>query len=415
MSRAAAWIPGLAAIRAGRTGAGAVTGLLWLSQVLLWIGSGPRMARALFAPSAPALTLAAWCSLVVLAGTWICGRRLARPARTHPAGPWAASWRRLVSRRQDALALLGCSALLLIALEAPALVPHDPHRIGDGVASHHLPPSSRLHLVHTRDGSVMAANEVELEGDRVRLRRRDAWTSIPRGDLRGSRPRDWHETRFHLLGTDHLGRDLFSRILAGSRVSLGIGLLAALLAAALGASIGAIAGWSGPRVDALLMRLTDAALSFPRLFLVLLVLTVIPGSFTAVVVVLAATGWMAPCRLVRAQVLSLRERDFVQAARTIGRGGAGIIWRHLLPNAIAPLLVAVTLRIGDTMLIEAGLSFLGLGVPPPHPTWGNIISGGRPALVEAWWVATFPGLTLVAAVILFNLLSDGVRSALASR
>jgi peptide/nickel transport system permease protein len=191
--------------------------------------------------------------------------------------------------------------------------------------------------------------------------------------------------------------------------------LSALLAVALGALVGGLAGGSGPRVDGALMRFTDAMLAFPRLFLILLVLTVLPGSFTAVVVVLAATGWMGPCRLVRAHILALRQQEFVAAARAVGRARGGIILSHLLPNAMAPLLVAATLRVGDTMLVEAGLSYLGLGVPPPHATWGNLVSGGRPALVEAWWVATFPGLCIVGAVIAFHLAGDGLRQALSRR
>jgi peptide/nickel transport system permease protein len=359
------------------------------------------------------LSLAAWGSLLLLVSGWLIGLPAGRAAEDE--GPWTRMTRRFAARRAARAGLLACTAYGAVALLAPALAPHDPNRIGDGVASHSLPPLSRLHLIKMRDGSTVAANDIDLVGDTVRLRRGRIWTSAHRSELSGARPRDWHRPRFHLLGTDHLGRDLLSRLLVGSRVSLGIGLLAALLAVALGALVGGGAGWAGPRLDAILMRFTDAAMSIPRLFLLLLVLTMLPGSFLAVVAVLGATGWMRPCRLVRAQILALREQEFVEAARAAGRRGTGIVVRHLLPHAVAPLLVATTLMMADTMLVEAGLSYLGLGVPPPHATWGNLVSGGRPALVEAWWISTFPGLAIAGAVIAFHLVGDGLRRALGPR
>ncbi|MFQ5718427.1 MAG: ABC transporter permease [Acidobacteriota bacterium] len=408
------WLPGAGLWRSGRRRRATVTGTILLSQAILWLVRGTTLGPALLGRSGADLGLAAWFSLLLVGAAWWAALPGAGLAPDHRSpGPWRGTWRRLVSRRRDAIAVAGLFLLLILAVEAPVLAPFDPDEIGAGPASHHLPPLSRLHLIHTRDGGVVAASAVEFDGDAIRFRRGDRWTRLARSALRGTRPGAWHEVRLHLLGTDHLGRDLLSRILLGSRFSLSVGLLAALLAAVLGAAIGGTAGWAGPRLDGLLMRATDAALSIPTLFLVLMVLAVVPGSFIAVVIVLGATGWMGPSRLVRAEVRSLRHRPFVEAARVIGRRGPGLIGRHLLPNALAPLLVATTLRVGQTILLEAGLSFLGLGVPPPHATWGNIISGGRPALIGAWWVATFPGLALVTAVVLFNLVGDGVRQALA--
>ncbi len=406
------WLPGAGAMAAGHRARGLAALVLCAVQVLLWAWRGTQLAPALTG-GPPGMTVAAWASLIILAGAWLAGREPA--AAGIPRGPWGHAWHLLTAARLSRIGLAGCGLYLGVALLAPALAPHDPNRIGDGIATHSLPPLARVYLVERRDGGIITANEIELAGDTVRLRRGRSWIQVMRSELAGVRPEDWHRTRRHLLGTDHLGRDLLSRLLVGSQVSLGVGLLSALLAVALGAIIGGAAGGGGRRLDGLLMRFTDGMLAFPRLFLILLVLTVLPGSFTAVVVVLAATGWMGPCRLVRAHILALRQQEFVAAARAVGRAPGGVIVRHLLPNALAPLLVAATLRVGDTMLVEAGLSYLGLGVPPPHATWGNLVSGGRPALVEAWWVATFPGLAIVGAVIAFHLAGDGLRQALSRR
>ncbi|MFQ5768193.1 MAG: ABC transporter permease, partial [Acidobacteriota bacterium] len=253
------------------------------------------------------LSLAAWTSLAV--AVWSSAAAFWRwrtpPPRRKTPGPWKRGWERVLEGRAARLGRAVALAYFLMAVLAPALAPHDPNRIGDGLATHSLPPFSRLHLLVRRDNSVVTANQVELAGERIRLRRGQVWTEVPRDELRGTAPSDWHRTRFHLLGTDRLGRDLLSRLLLGSRISLGVGLLAAFLAMTLGALVGGVAGWSGPRLDGLLMRFTDAVHAFPRLFLILLVLAVLPGSFLAVVTVLAITGWMVPCRLVRSQVLSL--------------------------------------------------------------------------------------------------------------
>lgn len=403
-------LPGFRAWTYGRHGLALSLAALAVSQVLLWTWRWEMLAPALISGPLPQ-SLAAWTSLALL-GLALLGDRNAVPGRDAPG---TGSWRHLTRDPMIRVSLVASCGYLVMALLAPALMPQDPNRIGDGAATQNLPPGAAVHLLLRRQGGTIAANAVDLQGDTVRFRRGGSWSSLPRADLRGTLPDDWHRVRYHWLGTDHLGRDLLSRMLAAAPVSLGIGMTAALLAVLLGALVGGVAGMAGRRMDALLMRITDMFLAFPRLFLVLLVLAVIPGSLAAATLVLAATGWMAPARLVRAQILSLREEPFVHAARAAGRGRTGILVRHLLPHAAAPLLVAASLRIGETMLVEAGLSYLGLGVPLPHASWGNIIAGARPALAQAWWVAAFPGMMLTGAVLSFNLLGDGLRRVMARR
>jgi len=220
----------------------------------------------------------------------------------------------------------------------------------------------------------------------------------------------------HPLGTDPFSRDVLSRTLHGARVSLVIGVGAALLAVTLGAGVGLAAGVAGRRTDQLLMRGVDVAMALPRIVLLLAVFGVWrEAPAAAVVALIAATGWFQTSRIVRAMVLALRESDFVLAARALGAGGPAIVRRHLLPHVAAPVIVSASLDVGNIILLEAGLSYLGLGVRPPTPTWGNMIMDGKDVLLTAPWVALAPGLALVATVVAFNLAGDGIRDALDPR
>ncbi len=213
----------------------------------------------------------------------------------------------------------------------------------------------------------------------------------------------------YALGTDRLGRDMLSRIIWGSRVSLAAGVLAVLLASAFGASVGLVAGYYGGRVDAALMRMTDATMSFPVILLALILAVTVGPSFTNVVVAISVILWARYARVIRGQVLTLMQLDFIAQARIAGAGAWRIITRHLFPNTLNTLVVLVTLQIGYVIILEASLSFLGAGIPPPTPAWGSMISEGREFVTSAWWVSMFPGLAILLVVLAFNLLGDWLR------
>ncbi len=273
-------------------------------------------------------------------------------------GAWSSGWNRFSRNRLGLAGAVIVLLLYLVAIFAPLLTPHDPIEHGDIPRMRYLPPSAE-----------------------------------------------------HPFGTDKFGRDIYTRVLYGSRISLSISFLAISISVLLGSIVGAAAGYFGGIVDTILMRTVDSLMAIPRIFLLITCVAFFSGSLWLIVILLGATGWMTTARLVRGQVLSLRSKDFVRAAEALGAGGRRIVFRHLLPNTLTVIIVSATLRIGGIILAEAALSFLGLGVPPPTPSWGQMVFEGREALLAAWWVSAFPGLVIAVTVIGYNLLGDGLRDA----
>jgi len=273
--------------------------------------------------------------------------------------PWAVSVRRFRANRLALWSLYVLAILVLAALLAPLLAPHDPLAIGDVMATRFQSPS---------------------------------WA--------------------HPFGTDEFGRDLFSRALYGARVSLSVGILAMLLATSIGSLYGAVSGYFGGFVDGVMMRIVDVWIAFPAFYLMLLLVGVFEASVPVLILILALTAWPPTARFIRGEILSLRERDYVEAARAMGLPAHRIILRHLIPGALSPVLVTGALAVAGMIGAEAGLSFLGLGISPPTPSWGNMVAAGKDALASAWWISFFPGALLTITLIAFSLVADGLRDAL---
>lgn len=219
----------------------------------------------------------------------------------------------------------------------------------------------------------------------------------------------------HLLGTDNLGRDVLSRLLYGSRVSLLVGFASVLVAAIAGIFLGLFSGYYGGKLDSLIMRVADIFMAYPFMLLTISVIAVLGSSIFNLILVLGLSDWVTYARTIRGSVLSLKEKEFVEASRAIGTSHRVIIFRHILPNVISPLLVLGTLRVANIIIWESGLSFLGMGVPPPMPTWGRMLAEGRLYIIDAWWLVTLPGLAIMITILSINLLGDGLRDALDPR
>jgi ABC-type dipeptide/oligopeptide/nickel transport system permease subunit len=294
---------------------------------------------------------------------------------------------RRLSRSKSALfGMVVVLVLFITATLAPLISPHD--KAMQYRSAVKIPPMTRI-----------SWDEINAE-----------FEGVPEGQFHRAR------TNLFVLGTDKFGRDILSRVLYGAQISLIVGVVAEIIAILIGVTIGAIAGYFGGFLDSVLMRLTDTFFAFPSLLLAIGILAIFekPGLFT-VFVALGIVGWTSIARIVRGQVLSVKEEEFVEAARAVGASDARIILRHILPNSLAPIIVVGTLGIATNILSEAGLSFLGLGIQPPTPSWGIMLAEGRNLIESSPWICIFPGLAILLTVLGFNLLGDGLRDALDPR
>ena len=356
-------LPGASQLLTGRWGAGTMAMLAWLG--LLWIVA-TRFSDLLEAVGGrwdEQLAVVMVAAGLIMSWLW-AWRDLERSREIKVLGvsQWDLAVRAFSKNRTAVAGLIVIVALYVVALVTPLIAPHE--------------PSVQYDLVSQRLVGMSAT---------------------------------------HPLGTDQFARDVFSRLLYGARISLTIGFLAVAISVTIGTLLGAIAGFMGGYVDSAIMRFVDMVIAFPRLVLLITIVAIFEPSIFLIVAVLGLTLWPSTARIVRGEVLSLREREFIQAAEALGYSKRRIILRHLIPNVLAPVIVAATLGIGNTIVLEAGLSFLGLGVQPPTPSWGTMVADGRTHLLDAWWLSTFPGLAIVFTVLSFNLVGDGLRDALDPR
>ena len=356
-------LPGLPQLLAGRWGAGATALLTWLGLLLVLVTRGGRVLAAVGGAWDEKLAVVTLVVGLVASWSW-SWRDVARDGRERVVGVshWALAMRTFSKNRTAVAGAILLVGLYLVALLTPLITPHGPNVQYDLLTMRLNPMSAQ-----------------------------------------------------HPLGTDQFARDVLSRLLYGARISLTIGFVSVAISVTLGTFLGAVAGYVGGIVDGAIMRFVDMVISFPRVILLITVIALFEPSIFLIIAVLGLTLWPSTARIVRGEVLTLREREFVQAAEALGYPKRRIILRHLIPNALAPVIVAATLGIGNTIVLEAGLSFLGYGVQPPTASWGTMVAAGRDDLLGAWWLATFPGLAIVFTVLSFNLVGDGLRDALDPR
>lgn len=356
-------LPGLPQLLEGRWGVGAGALLAWAGSAWVLVARSERTRAALGGAWDDRLAVGA-----VLAGLlvpWIWSWRdvsRERVRRDVAVSQWDLAVRAFSRNRTAVAGLLVIGGMYAVALATPLVAPFDPNLQGDLVTERYVGLSAT-----------------------------------------------------HPLGTDQFARDVLSRLLYGARISLLIGFVAVAISVTIGTVLGAVAGFLGGLVDTVIMRFVDIVISFPRLVLLITIIALFEPSIFLITAVLGLTQWPGTARIVRGEVLSLREREFIQATEALGYSKPRIIFKHLIPNALAPVIVAATLGIGNTIVLEAGLSFLGLGVQPPTASWGTMVDAGRGNLLDAWWLSTFPGLAIVFTVLSFNLVGDGLRDALDPR
>ena len=359
-----ALVPGLAELRSGRPLTGAALLGTWLFLLTVALLRGDRVGAAL-AGEAPGRG-AALALVLGLTATW--GLALASARRSGRrtvviSTPWRTLAHRFATNRSAVAGLFVLGALSWVAILAPILASASP--IDPGPLTDRLQPPSGAHL----------------------------------------------------LGTDSIARDVLSRLMHGARVSLSVAVLAVALASTVGVLLGALAGYLGGWTDRLVTAVVDTVLSIPRIVLLIVLVGAVQGrpSLTLLVVVLGLTQWPLTARMIRGEVLSLRDRDFVRAAEALGFSRMRVLLRHVIPNALGPVIVAGALGVGNTIILEAGLSFLGLGVQPPTPSWGEMVATGQDFIYEAWWLSTCAGLAIVVTVVAANMVGDGLREGLNPR